>query len=280
LYNGKEIQDELGQYDYGARFYDAVIGRWNVVDPLAELSCNMTPYRYCYNNPINFTDPFGLWETIAGGYTTSDPKDIERFASYLQTEAAMNTTPSFDQQASFINDEKAGGLGKLTNGGKLLDPIKVSSYRSGGNIGYSVDKKSFNNFWYQVQGDLTPDALDPRTWHNNILGLSYAGANNPKKYNGKEDYSRAPDQIEDIPAYVHDQDFNALNAKGANSLFGDPRTQSANDKLINSEIGIASSPGVSPISRARAIIVAGGIAAANWYNLYINSPKDNTPVHP
>ena len=67
LYNGKELIEDNGlqYYDYGARMYDPVIGRWGVVDPLADLAPEWTPYRIAFNNPLTYIDPTGLFETRA-----------------------------------------------------------------------------------------------------------------------------------------------------------------------------------------------------------------------
>ncbi|MCW5921695.1 MAG: RHS repeat-associated core domain-containing protein [Saprospiraceae bacterium] len=68
-YNGKELNDDLGLnwYDYGARWYDAAVGRWWSVDPLAEEYSPFTSYAYGMNNPMVFIDPDGRLTIFVGG---------------------------------------------------------------------------------------------------------------------------------------------------------------------------------------------------------------------
>ncbi len=71
-FGGKEEQDELGigWIDITARNYDPSLGRWFVIDALADQPEQIfrSPYQYGWNNPIYYNDPDGncpqCWDWI------------------------------------------------------------------------------------------------------------------------------------------------------------------------------------------------------------------------
>ncbi|MBX7204091.1 MAG: hypothetical protein K1X81_01580 [Bacteroidia bacterium] len=65
-FNGKEHDDETygegNAYDFGARIYDARLGRWLTEDPLAKKFPNESPFVSMGNNPIIFVDRDGKFK--------------------------------------------------------------------------------------------------------------------------------------------------------------------------------------------------------------------------
>jgi RHS repeat-associated protein len=92
-FSGKERDDETGFYDFGARCYAPWLGRWISADPAGFVD-GPNLFRYCANNPPNFSDPdgmqemdrrFGLPRDIANVPRGATPADIAERAALLRT---------------------------------------------------------------------------------------------------------------------------------------------------------------------------------------------------
>ncbi|MEX0313662.1 MAG: RHS repeat-associated core domain-containing protein [Allomuricauda sp.] len=115
-YNGQENGESFGlnMTEMTFRQYDATLGRFNVVDPLAEIMYDITPYRFAYNNPIYWSDPSGLIEESvlrdlyrrsrsgtkwyndghSGFYT-----DNGGYVAYTSDNSSQNTSPDYSLNA-------------------------------------------------------------------------------------------------------------------------------------------------------------------------------------
>lgn len=117
LYNGKEIQTAAGTdyLDYGFRQYDPTAARWFNIDPMAEKYSSLTPYNYCKEAPIYFTDYRGLFNIKTGM--------IEKGDNLIEITKAINnhfrTNLSVEQIAEANNIDD---VNRIFAGNKIILP--------------------------------------------------------------------------------------------------------------------------------------------------------------
>ncbi len=74
-FTDQELDAETGLYNYGARLYDPVIGRFicaDIIIPDLYNPQSLNRYSYCLNNPLIYVDPNGQ---NYGGYGDADTAD-------------------------------------------------------------------------------------------------------------------------------------------------------------------------------------------------------------
>ncbi|WP_153796811.1 DUF6443 domain-containing protein [Foetidibacter luteolus] len=103
--SSKDFSDGVGLelYETTYRSYDPQIGRFHQIDALSDLVLNWSTYSFTQNNPIIFSDPFGL-DTIRGelpkGYKPN-PGDV--WINDKGNEAVYNTDNGWVQSQTLQN---------------------------------------------------------------------------------------------------------------------------------------------------------------------------------
>ncbi len=208
LFNGKELDRETNLTYYGARYLDMKTSLWLNVDPLAEKFPGWSPYSFCNNNPLFFTDPDGR--------------------------AVVPFDDIFSRSGRFLRSEGAGRAVKIEIGNKLYSPSQLANTAGSQyairKIGahYARQAGVDGNARIGSKSDSEPSSKVPATTSGATININPNGG-----------FSKALDNIDNFKSVLqhenfHKRDNDNPNFVYSNSAHVDVYTNQMSDKTFSS----------------------------------------------
>lgn len=144
-YNGKEFERKngLNWMDYGARHYDAALGRFTTMDPLAEKYYSVSPYAYCENNPTNRIDPDGKQIIIPPTLLGMNPPLLGTSNPMMATGRNIGMLGTADKVVRALPKESHHIIPRSLKGNDVIKAAKEGGFKLDGKGNrISVDKFS------------------------------------------------------------------------------------------------------------------------------------------
>jgi RHS repeat-associated protein len=232
-FNGKEEQKDLdlAWLDFGARMYMAEIGRWGAVDPLANRFIDMSPYAYCNNNPVRFTDPTGMENEDSNdgpGKKKQDPTSVDPHPGETEipdldwgNPPPKNTNPDNETGSSTTGNGAAGpvgGFGDLAEKSPQQgEPTRDKGGFIDGDEFYDYMKTRAKTWKIEVAAVVLKDGDDYKyfilPWKDNTKTFSNSYADNLSDV-------LAGKTLQDVSSWVH-----------THNMFGDPKPSPGDKRL-------------------------------------------------
>ncbi len=131
-FTDQELDPETGLYNYGARLYDPIIGRFTSPDPTVQAPFDpqtLNRYTYCGNSPLNYIDPSGY------GFFSWIKRKIKKVVTTVIS-AVVTVVVTAATGNPVLGAMAGGAISAAINGGGLKE-IFVSAVLSGLTYGAS-----------------------------------------------------------------------------------------------------------------------------------------------
>ena len=193
-FNGKEKDNSTGEgnLDFGARIYDSRLGRWLGVDKFADKYPNVSPYAFCINSPLQFTDANGNWLVDKNGNIIYTLGQI--------TYERSNDGKMYEVRLFYF----------YTNDGQAVEAGRYRFNTEMSNVNWDeVNKWPISMKDDNLKVDMSEGCAENSSCHGNTLKLH--GTDNFDLYIPGRDFTKNSDNVSKI--FKNQAEFTPINAE-------------------------------------------------------------------